>query len=62
MAEAINREIRLKQRPVGMPQESDFELIEAPIPEPAEGELLVRVRRSLYAWTHDGPQELRASF
>jgi NADPH-dependent curcumin reductase CurA len=42
MTEAVNREIRLKQRPVGMPQESDFELVETPVPEPAEGELLIR--------------------
>ena len=36
------REIRLAARPVGAPQESDFELAETSIPEPADGEVLVR--------------------
>ncbi|MFO7571670.1 MAG: NADP-dependent oxidoreductase [Gaiellaceae bacterium] len=36
------REIRLAARPSGMPRESDFELAEVPVPEPAEGELLIR--------------------
>ncbi|MCC6144526.1 MAG: NADP-dependent oxidoreductase [Candidatus Hydrogenedentes bacterium] len=39
---ANNRQIVLKQRPVGAPKESDFELREAPIPEPQEGQVLVR--------------------
>lgn len=36
------REIRLGARPDGMPKESDFELVETPIAEPADGEILVR--------------------
>lgn len=42
MAETKSREIRLKKRPVGMPQESDFELAEVMLPEPGIGEVLVR--------------------
>jgi hypothetical protein len=42
MAETKGLEIRLKNRPVGMPSESDFKLAEVPIPEPGEGEILVR--------------------
>ncbi len=42
MAKIISREIRLKKRPVGMPSEDDFELVEVEIPEPGEGEILVR--------------------
>ena len=42
MAEIVSREIRLKNRPVGMPREDDFELTEVVIPEPDEGEVLVR--------------------
>jgi NADPH-dependent curcumin reductase CurA len=38
----MNREIRLASRPHGEPQPTDFELAETPMPEPAEGELLVR--------------------
>ena len=37
-----NRKITLKSRPSGYPQESDFELVEEPIPQPGEGEVLVR--------------------
>ncbi len=42
MVETKGREIRLKNRPLGMPNESDFELAEVPIPEPGEEEILVR--------------------
>jgi NADPH-dependent curcumin reductase CurA len=36
------REIRLAARPVGEPKPSDFELAEVQVPEPGDGELLVR--------------------
>lgn len=42
MSERVSREIRLKTRPVGLPQESDFELAEVDVGAPAEGEVLVR--------------------
>jgi NADPH-dependent curcumin reductase CurA len=42
MGADTNREIRLAVRPVGFPKDSDFELAETPIPEPGEGEVLVR--------------------
>ena len=42
MCERLSREIRLKSRPVGMPQESDFELAEVVVPAPADGEVLIR--------------------
>ena len=38
----VNREIRLVSRPQGFPRPEDFELAETPVPEPAEGEILVR--------------------
>lgn len=37
-----NRQWRLRSRPAGMVQESDFECVEAPIPEPDAGQVLVR--------------------
>ena len=41
MSNLVSRQIRLKNRIVGMPKESDFELVDAPLPEPAAGEVLV---------------------
>ncbi len=37
-----NRKITLKSRPSGYPQESDFELEEERIPQPGEGEVLIK--------------------
>ncbi len=39
----VNRQITLAARPSGMPKESDFRLVEAPMPLPGEGEALVKV-------------------
>lgn len=44
MAALVNRQWRLAKRPVGMVQESDFELAREPVPDPGEGEILVRTR------------------
>ena len=37
-----NREIRLVGRPRGVPDEGLFELIESDVPEPADGQVLIR--------------------
>ena len=37
-----NRQITLAQRPYGFPKLSDFKLVETPIPNPEDGELLIR--------------------
>ncbi|MFQ5980797.1 MAG: NADP-dependent oxidoreductase [Candidatus Heimdallarchaeota archaeon] len=42
MNEEANKEIHLKNRPIGLPTEEDFQLVETAIPEPGAGELLVR--------------------
>ncbi len=42
MEQLKGREIRLKTRPVDLPDEENFELVEAPVPEPRDGEVLVR--------------------
>jgi len=42
MNNRISREIRLKSRPVGIPKENNFELVEKPVPEPGENQLLVK--------------------
>lgn len=38
----MNRRIVLARRPAGMPRPEDFALTEAPMPEPGEGEVLLR--------------------
>ena len=42
MSTLINRQVLLKSRPAGIPQAEHFELAQAPVPELAEGEVLVR--------------------
>ena len=37
-----NRQVLLKRRPGGAPAGDDFEIVDAPIPDPADGEALVR--------------------
>ena len=37
----MNKQIILKKRPIGLPDASTWELIETPIPEPGDGEILV---------------------
>jgi len=38
----MNRQFKLAARPVGMPKESDFSLVESPVPSPADGQVLVK--------------------
>ena len=42
MTHTKSREIRLKNRPEGMPRETDFELAEVELPEIGAGEVLVQ--------------------
>jgi NADPH-dependent curcumin reductase CurA len=42
MASRTGQEIRLKQYPKGMPTEDIFEIAKVGIPQPKEGEFLVR--------------------
>lgn len=42
MKNLISREIRLKSRPLGIPKESNFELVEVTVPDLDENELLIR--------------------
>jgi len=37
-----NRQVLLKRRPEGMPAPGDFEIVDAPLPEPGTGEVLLR--------------------
>ena len=40
----MNRQVLLRSRPDGIPQAENFEVVEATVPEPGEGEVLVRSR------------------
>src|SRR5271163_5321657 len=40
--EKQNRQVLLKYRPTGMPTTADFAIADSPMPDPAEGEVLVR--------------------
>jgi NADPH-dependent curcumin reductase CurA len=42
MSSGINREIHLAARPQGWPTLDTFALVATPIPEPTEGQVLVR--------------------
>lgn len=42
MTNLINKQILLKNRPVGEPKESDFAVFETPVIEPGENEILTR--------------------
>src|SRR5262249_32740493 len=44
MAAGINRQIVLKCRPDGAPSLDNFELVQSAVPEPGEGEVLMRTR------------------
>jgi NADPH-dependent curcumin reductase len=42
MKNDVNRQVLLKVRPTGIPQAEHFELVERPLPAPADGQVLVR--------------------
>jgi len=42
MTPATNTQVRLKSRPTGIPQAEHFEIVQAPVPELAQGQFLVR--------------------
>lgn len=65
MNSGINRQFRLKTRPIGDIKESNFEYREEPIPSPKDGEVLVRtIYLSLdptnRIWMSDIPQYMAA--
>ena len=43
MTALTNHQFKLAKRPVGMVQRSDFEYTQSPVPEPGDGEVLVKV-------------------
>jgi NADPH-dependent curcumin reductase len=56
----LNRQVRLAQRPIGVPTVETWEVTEEPIPEPAEGQVLVAVEMvsldpAMRGWLNDVP-------
>ena len=39
---STNRQVRLKARPAGIPEAGHFEIVDAPVPQPQDGQVLVR--------------------
>lgn len=57
--DAVNHQIRLAARPVGMPKPSDWSYTEEPVSEPGEGEVLVKVSYisldpAMRGWMNEG--------
>lgn len=56
---AINRQFRLAARPVGLPKRSDFDLVSEALPEPGEGQFVVRnayisLDPAMRGWMNEG--------
>ena len=55
----VNHQFRLAARPVGLPKPSDWQYTEEPVPEPGEGEVLVKLLYisldpAMRGWMNDG--------
>jgi NADPH-dependent curcumin reductase CurA len=55
----VNHQFRLAARPVGLPQPSDWQYTEEPVPEPGDGEVLVKILYisldpAMRGWMNDG--------
>ena len=57
--DAVNHQVRLAARPVGLPEPSDWSFTEEPVAEPGDGEVLVKVRYlsldpAMRGWMNEG--------
>ena len=55
----VNHQFRLAARPVGLPKPGDWQYTEEPIPEPGDGEVLVKIRYiglepAMRGWMNEG--------
>ena len=58
-----NRQVLLRERPVGIPQAHQFEVVTTPMPEPGPGQVLIRnaflsVEPAMRGWVNDAPNYL----
>ncbi len=56
---SVNRQFKLKQRPVGMVKREDFDLVKDHVPEPGDGEFLVKIAYlsldpAMRGWMNEG--------
>ena len=59
MSQPSNRQFKLAHRPVGMVKRSDFDFVQAPVPQPGDGEVLIRNRYlsldpAMRGWMNEG--------
>ena len=59
-----SRQVRLKSRPVGVPQKEHFEIVDVEVPEPKPGEFVVRNRflsvdPAMRGWVNSAPSYVR---
>jgi NADPH-dependent curcumin reductase CurA len=64
MASIMNHQVRLAARPVGVPKRSDWNFTAEAVPEPAEGELAVKVSHlsldpAMRGWMNEGKSYIR---
>jgi NADPH-dependent curcumin reductase CurA len=57
--DAVNHQVRLAARPSGLPKAEDWSFTEEPVPEPGEGEVLVRIMYisldpAMRGWMNEG--------
>ena len=57
--DAVNRQVRLAARPVGLPKPTDWDHTEEPVAEPGDGEVLVKIKYlsldpAMRGWMNDG--------
>jgi NADPH-dependent curcumin reductase CurA len=58
-ASAVNRQVLLAARPVGMPTRADWSIVDAPLPEPASGGVLIQTLMlsldpAMRGWMNEG--------
>ncbi|MEZ4775711.1 MAG: NADP-dependent oxidoreductase [Bacteroidia bacterium] len=61
---STNRQIKLAARPFGLPKRSDWEITDAPVPVPAEGEVLIQIMYisldpAMRGWMNDRKSYIR---
>jgi len=57
--DAVNHQFQLAARPVGLPKPSDWRYVQAPVPEPGDGEVLVKIHYvsldpAMRGWMNEG--------